>query len=124
MPFDRETLESIYRASRGYCHRCRRKLSFSRYGQDEGRGAWEIDATSPHPRATALLPVCSGCLHGRAPRAPAPAPDPRPPALPAPPVLPDPRPGALVGGAFGGLFGGVWGAVLGGLVGAQLGRGD
>lgn len=121
MAFDRDTLHSIYSATHGYCHCCRRKLAFARFGADDGRGAWDIDATSPHPKSTALVPVCLGC-RPRAPARPAPAPAPTPV-----PTDMSPRPdsatlsrGALIGGACGAVLGGLWGALLGGLVGATL----
>lgn len=125
MAFDHDTLSSIYAATSGFCHRCRRKLAFSRFGRDDGRGAWDVDAVSPHPRATALMPVCLACLQ-RSPARPARLAPPEP-AAPVPSTSSTPADegaalstGALVGGAFGALLGGLWGALLGGLVGATL----
>lgn len=143
MAFDSETLSSIYASTQGFCHRCRHKLAFSRFGAQDARGAWDIDATSPHPKVTALLPSCLRCLQQTSPRptpmsAPVPAGadertarEPDPPgerAEPDEPVSEDspaePRAGddpalqkALIAGAFGALLGGLWGALLGGLVG-------
>lgn len=123
MAFDRDTLHSIYSATHGFCHCCRRKLAFARFGAADGRGAWDIDATSPHPKSTALVPVCLGC-RPRAFARPAPAATRQTSALPSPPLdKPTGTPlslGALIGGACGALLGGLWGAVLGGLVGATL----
>lgn len=118
MAFDLDTLRSIYRATHGFCHRCRRKLAFSRFGRDEGRGAWDVDAVCPEPKATALVPVCLAC----APRLPAPAPAPTTPPACEPPARAANQPalGALLGGACGALLGGLWGALLGGLIGARL----
>jgi hypothetical protein len=122
---DDDTLRSIYAATAGFCHRCRRKLAYMRFACDDGRGAWDIDAVCPAPRATALLPICRACSQ-RAPLRPA-QPRPAAPAEPVPADIPSPAPegtsvstGALVGGAFGALLGGLWGALLGGLVGATL----
>lgn len=137
MAFDSDTLNSIYASTQGFCHLCRRKLSFSRFGCDDGRGAWDIDAVSPHPKVTALLPGCLRCLQKTPPRptpmsAPvptvaaevsAPEPDPDCESQAAEPAEPAQRPladSALVGGAFGAMLGGLWGAVLGGLVGVGL----
>jgi hypothetical protein len=123
--FDDDTLRSIYAATAGFCHRCRRKLAYMRFGCDDGRGAWDIDAVCPAPRATALMPICRACRpHAllRPAQSPAPAPasavhsDIRAPAPEGTAV----STGALVGGAFGALLGGLWGALLGGLVGATL----
>ena len=120
--FDDDTLRSIYAATAGFCHRCRRKLAYSRFGCDAGRGAWDIDAVCPQPRATALVPICRACRQRAPLRPPPPA-----PAEPAPSSSSGPAAegaavstGALVGGAFGALLGGLWGALLGGLVGATL----
>lgn len=122
---DDDTLRSIYAATAGFCHRCRRKLAYSRFACDDGRGAWDIDAVCPQPRATALLPICRACQQHAPLR---PVQDTAP--TPAEPVPADISPpagegaavstGALVGGAFGALLGGLWGALLGGLVGATL----
>lgn len=136
MAFDSDTLSSIYASTQGFCHRCRRKLAFSRFGCDDGRGAWDIDAVRPHPKVLALLPGCLRCLQRPKPRLPplsAPA-----PVVPASKTAaerdaeadavaaekPEPEPAeerplaqpALVGGAAGALIGGLWGAVLGGLI--------
>lgn len=121
--FDDDTLRSIYAATAGFCHRCRRKLAYMRFGCDDGRGAWDIDAVCPAPRATALVPICRAC-RPHAPLRPGRSPA---PISPAPSDIHAPArdgaavsTGALVGGAFGALLGGLWGALLGGLVGATL----
>lgn len=62
MAFDRDTLESIHDATRGACHRCGRPLELADYGQRDEPGAWQIDATRPHPKSTVLLPACVPCL--------------------------------------------------------------
>lgn len=131
MAFDSDTLNSIYASTQGFCHRCRRKLAFSRFGCDDGRGAWDIDAVRPHPKVTALLPGCLRCVQKPTPRR-----VPRRTSAPAPAVVVDKKPAAsephgeppatsdeppigdtaLVGGAAGAVLGGLWGAVLGGLI--------
>lgn len=68
MAFDRDTLETIHDATGGACHRCHRTLELGDYGRRGEPGAWEIDATRPHPRSTVLLPACVACL--RPPPAP------------------------------------------------------
>ena len=124
MAFDHDTLHSIYSATHGFCHRCRRKLAFARFGRDDGRGAWDIDATSPHPKSTALVAVCLGCLPRApirpAPEVPAAALPPAPKDMPEAPAGNSLTLGTIVGGACGALLGGLWGALLGGLVGATL----
>jgi len=128
MAFDSDTLNTIYASTQGFCHRCRRKLAFSRFGLGDGRGAWDIDAVSPHPKVHALLPGCLRCVQKPTPRR-------LPRTTPAPVVhedrpaaAPEPEPAAqaeeedpigdtaLVGGAAGAVLGGLWGAVLGGLI--------
>ncbi|MDC0670812.1 hypothetical protein [Nannocystis radixulma] len=128
MAFDSDTLNTIYASTQGFCHRCRRKLAFSRFGLHDGRGAWDIDAVSPHPKVTALLPGCLRCVQKPTPRrlpksAPVPvAGDDKPAARPEtggePSAHEDEPIGdtALVGGAAGAVIGGLWGAVLGGLI--------
>lgn len=129
MAFDSDTLNSIYTSTQGFCHRCRRKLAFSRFGCGDGRGAWDIDAVRPHPKVLALLPGCLRCVQKPTPRrlpkcAPAPAvTDDRPTskaeeaqAEPPAPTEPPISDTALVGGAAGAVLGGLWGAVLGGLI--------
>jgi hypothetical protein len=134
MAFDIDTLSSIYSSTRGFCHLCHRKLAFSRFGCEDGRGAWDIDAVSPHPKVTALLPGCLRCLQKTPPRptpmsAPVPAGLDEPAVGGAEPQADDERAGegavqltdgALVGGAAGALLGGLWGAILGGLIAVGL----
>ncbi|MBL9103049.1 MAG: hypothetical protein JNL82_19040 [Myxococcales bacterium] len=67
MAFDRDTLESIFDATCGACHRCHRPLELSRYGQHREPGAWEIEPTRPHPKSTVLLAACVACLRPAAP---------------------------------------------------------
>lgn len=62
MAFDRDTLETIYDAAGGACHRCHRPLELGDYGRRGEPDAWEIDATRPHPKSTVLRPACVACL--------------------------------------------------------------
>jgi hypothetical protein len=68
MAFDRDTLESIFDATRGTCHRCGRALELPRYGQRGAADGWEIDAARPQPKSTLLLPACIPCLPAATPR--------------------------------------------------------
>lgn len=43
MAFDNDTLKRIFERSDGVCHLCRKKLAFRNYGQNGGRGAWEVE---------------------------------------------------------------------------------
>jgi hypothetical protein len=49
MPFDKKNLRNIYEKTDGYCHICRKKLSFKNYGRIHTKGAWEVDHS--HPRS-------------------------------------------------------------------------
>lgn len=67
MAFDRDTLENIFDATSGACHRCQRPLELCHYGQRGEDSAWGIDATRPHPKSTVLLAACVACLRLAAP---------------------------------------------------------
>ncbi len=43
MTFDKKQLREIYDRTTGYCHLCRKKLSWRHYGQIGRRGAWEVE---------------------------------------------------------------------------------
>jgi hypothetical protein len=49
MSYDNATLQKIYDRTTGYCHICKKKLSFSNYGRIDEKGAWEIEHS--HPRS-------------------------------------------------------------------------
>lgn len=122
MTREHEALQQIYQSTRGYCHRCRRKLAFSAYAR-AARGAWGIDAG-------ALQPCCANCLSGHVPAARS-VPSRRLRAATSPivaaqaavvPVL-APAPTCrhtLLGGLLGAFVAGPWGALLGSLLGAEV----
>lgn len=117
-----EALQQIYQSTRGYCHRCRRKLAFSAYTRAAVRGAWDIDAGL-------LQPACATCLDGhvscartaRAPGRPAAhrASGPQDHVLPGRAPAPNCR-HTLLGGLLGAFVAGPWGALLGSLLGAEV----
>jgi len=124
MTREHEALQQIYQSTRGYCHRCRRKLAFSAYARAAVRGAWDIDAG-------ALQPACATCLEGHVPDARSrPAHRARPPAAtPAGSAQTQDLPGlapaptcrhTLLGGLLGAFVAGPWGALLGSLLGAEV----
>ena len=49
MVYDTNTLRKIYDRTTGYCHICKKKLSFTNYGKIDEKGAWEVEHS--HPRA-------------------------------------------------------------------------
>lgn len=126
MTREHEALQQIYQSTRGYCHRCRRKLAFSAYARAAVRGAWDIDAG-------AIQPACTTCLAGHVPGARS-APARRTPAAARRPVaaarvqarvLPGLAPTSscrhtLLGGLLGAFVAGPWGALLGSLLGAEV----
>lgn len=123
MTREHEALQQIYQSTRGYCHRCRRKLAFSAYARAAVRGAWNIDAG-------ALQPTCATCLEGHVPGARSmPARRTRPvaaaPVTAQAHVLPGLAPAptcrhTLLGGLLGAFVAGPWGALLGSLLGAEV----
>ena len=124
MTREHHALQQIYQSTRGYCHRCRRKLAFSAYARAAVRGAWDIDAG-------AILPACAACLLDHVPGARSmPARRARhTPTAPAAPaqarVLPGLAPAptcrhTLLGGLLGAFVAGPWGALLGSLLGAEV----
>ena len=93
MTREHEALQQIYQSTRGYCHRCRRKLAFSAYARAAARGAWGI-------AAGVLQPTCTTCLTEHVPRARSMH--------------------TLLGGLLGAFLAGPWGALLGSLLGAEV----
>lgn len=116
---DPSALQQIYQSTRGYCHRCRRKLAFTGYARASVRGAWDIDARL-------LRPACTACLSGHVVKARRPArrsPAHAPPVAAAPVSVGAAGGGCrhtLLGGLLGALVLGPWGALLGGLLGAEV----
>jgi 5-methylcytosine-specific restriction endonuclease McrA len=43
MPWTKPELRLIYDRTRGYCHLCHCKMSFTNYGRFGERGAWEVE---------------------------------------------------------------------------------
>ncbi len=123
MTREHEALQQIYQSTRGYCHRCRRKLAFSGYARAAVRGAWDIDAG-------ALQPACATCLGGHVSCARSTRGRPARPAAGQPSGAQDhalpgraPAPNCrhtLLGGLLGAFVAGPWGALLGSLLGAEV----
>jgi len=49
MAYDKVTLRKIYDRTTGYCHICKKKLSFTNYDRRRKKGAWEVEHS--HSRA-------------------------------------------------------------------------
>lgn len=124
MTREHEALQQIYQSTRGYCHRCRRKLAFSAYARSAARGAWGI-------AAGVLQPSCTTCLTEHVPRArsmpsrrarrDAVAPTGPAKAVVLPSLAPAPTcRHTLLGGLLGAFVAGPWGALLGSLLGAEV----
>lgn len=132
MAYDTKTLRRIYDRTSGYCHICRKKLSFTNYGRSGQKGSWEVEhsvarANGGTDRLNNLYAACIGCNrdksdcvtktargwngHTRAPLSR----EQRKKARAANTVG-----GALIGGFFG-LAGGPAGVLIGSLVGAGIG---
>jgi len=121
MTREHEALQQIYQSTRGYCHRCQRKLAFTGFARAAVRGAWDIDAG-------ALRPACATCLSGQVPRVAGRRPEPRRAAR-APVPVPAPTSTAgcrhtLLGGLLGAFVAGPWGALVGSLLGAEVDAAD
>lgn len=112
-----DALRQIYESTRGYCHACRRKLAFTRYARDTGRGAWDIDAR-------ALRPACCACLRGHVPKARGRSAAQRTPTPAIPRIASGGVRHTLLGGLLGAFVLGPWGALLGGLLGAEVDGGE
>lgn len=50
MAYDKETLRTIYNRTSGYCHLCRKKLSFTNYGRAGEKGAWHVEHSIPQAK--------------------------------------------------------------------------
>lgn len=66
MSFDDDTLDRIYRRTRGQCHMCRKSLARKNYGQYGERGAWEVDHSQARSQGGTdhlnnLRPACISC---------------------------------------------------------------
>ncbi|MBX7086689.1 MAG: HNH endonuclease [Leptospirales bacterium] len=134
MAYSKERRKDIYERTSGYCHLCRKKLSFSNYGKRGFKGNWEVEHSVPRAkggtdRLNNLYAACIDCnrekkttstrtarrWNGRS-RAP---------------LSRDARESArdnntlshgAAGATIGGLLGGPFGAMLGGVLGAIVGN--
>ena len=66
MAFSKEQLRKIYDRTYGYCHICKKKLSFSNYGYYGLKGAWEVEHSNPKSkggtdRLNNLYASCISC---------------------------------------------------------------
>jgi len=50
MGYSAKFRERIFNKTNGRCHLCRRTLSFNKYGDVRGRGAWEVEHSVPRAR--------------------------------------------------------------------------
>ncbi len=50
MAYTRAELKNIYDRTSGYCHICHRKMSFTNYGRQGQKGAWEIEHSVPRSK--------------------------------------------------------------------------
>ncbi len=133
MPYDRAELKRIYDRTSGYCHICRKKLSFTNYGRFGAKGAWHVEHSVPRAKGGTdhgnnLFAACIDCnlekdtfttqtargWHGRS-RAPL-SREKRKPARTT---------NTLAGGVIGGIVGlpfGPWGVAIGAGIGAKIGH--
>jgi hypothetical protein len=61
-----EERRAVYDATDGYCHICRKKLSFVNYNRPTRRGAWHVDHSNPVANGGTnylrnLKPACIDC---------------------------------------------------------------
>ena len=66
MAYDEITLRKIYDRTSGYCHICKKKLSFKNYGKIEKKSPWEVEHSRPRSRGgsdhlTNLYASCISC---------------------------------------------------------------
>jgi len=66
MKYDNDMLRRIYDKTRGRCHLCRKTLSFSNYGSQGRRGAWEVEHSVPRAQGGCdhlnnLFAACIAC---------------------------------------------------------------
>ena len=50
MAYDKITLRKIYDRTSGYCHICKKKLSFKNYGKIDNKSPWEIEHSRPRSK--------------------------------------------------------------------------
>ncbi len=66
MAFSEEERRNIYNRTSGYCHICKKKLSFKNYDLIGQKGAWEVDHSNPKSkggtnRLNNLYAACISC---------------------------------------------------------------
>ena len=66
MAYDKITRRKIYNHTSGYCHICKKKLSFINYGKMGKRGAWEVEHSRPRSKSSSdklnnLYASCISC---------------------------------------------------------------
>ena len=50
MTYDKITLRKIYDRTTGYCHICKKKLSYKNYSRIGEKGAWEVEHSRPRSK--------------------------------------------------------------------------
>jgi len=50
MAYDKITLRKIYDRTTGYCHICKKKLSYKNYNRIDEKGAWEVEHSRPRSK--------------------------------------------------------------------------
>src|SRR5260370_42060805 len=66
MAYTHTELRQIYDRTSGYCHVCRKKLSFTNYGRPGDKGAWHVDHSKPRAKGGTdhgnnLYAACINC---------------------------------------------------------------
>lgn len=66
MAYDKITLRKIYDRTTGYCHICKKKLSYKNYNRKGEKGAWEVEHSRPRSkggsdRLNNLYASCISC---------------------------------------------------------------
>lgn len=66
MAYNKKTLRKIYDRTTGYCHICKKKLSFINYGKASRKGAWEVEHSKPRSKGgynhlNNLYAACISC---------------------------------------------------------------
>jgi hypothetical protein len=139
MAYDTTTRRTIYDRTSGYCHLCKKKLSFTNYGRSGEKGAWHVEHSVPRAKGGTdhgnnLYAACIDCNlekgthttqtartwhgHGRAPLSREKRSEARANNAIAGGIL-----GGIAGGALLGLFElGPLGLVIGAIVGAKAGH--
>jgi 5-methylcytosine-specific restriction endonuclease McrA len=66
MAFSMQERRKVYDRTSGYCHICKKKLSFRNYGRSGLKGAWEVEHSHPQSkggtnRSNNLFAACITC---------------------------------------------------------------